>query len=175
MEYSQGFKARMIQRMSGPEAISAGALSREVGVAQSTLSGWRRQAATILAMSQNDKTDKAGLPPDKRPTEEKFRIVMEAARLSDEELGAFLRREGVHESHLQSWRTEMLEAFKSAAQPPRGRRRSAADTKRIKALERELKRKDKALAETAALLVLQKKVQALWEDEDNGTSGSSGA
>jgi len=174
MEYSQGFKARMIQRMCGPEAISAGALSREVGVAQTTLSSWKRNAATLLAMNRDDKTDKPGLPPDKRPAEEKFRIVMEAARLSNEALGAFLRREGVHESHLEAWRKEMLRALDRAAQPSRRSRRSRTDARRIKALERELKRKDKALAEAAALLVLQKKVQALWGDGDDGTSGSSG-
>ena len=40
------------------------------------------------------------------------------------------------------------------------------DQKRIKHLERELKRKEKALAEVAALLVLQKKVQAIWGDPE---------
>ena len=40
------------------------------------------------------------------------------------------------------------------------------DKKRIKHLERELKRKEKALAEVAALLVLQKKVQAIWGDPE---------
>jgi len=175
MEYSQGFKARMLQRMNGPEAITATALGREVGVAQSTLSRWNRQAATIVAMSKDDKSDHPGLPPEKRPAEEKFRIVMEAARLSDEELGTYLRREGVHESHLQIWRKEMLGALDGPVRPSPKRRRATAEAKRIKALEKELRRKDKALAEAAALLVLQKKVQALWEDGDDGTGGSSGA
>ena len=49
-----------------------------------------------------------------------------------------------------------------------------ADAKRIRALEKEIHRKDKALAETAALLVLKKKVQEIWGDEDDPTAGSNG-
>jgi hypothetical protein len=52
--------------------------------------------------------------------------------------------------------------------------RSAADLKRIRGLEKELKRKDKALAETAALLVLKKKVQEIWGDEDDSTAPRNG-
>jgi hypothetical protein len=44
-----------------------------------------------------------------------------------------------------------------------------ATTRRIRKLERELARKEKALAEAAALLVLKKKVEDLWEDEDDDT------
>ena len=50
MKYSDGFKARMVQRVAGPEAISASALSKEVGVQQPTLSRWLRQARTVPAM-----------------------------------------------------------------------------------------------------------------------------
>ncbi len=45
------------------------------------------------------------------------------------------------------------------------REQAKADKKRIKELERELKRKDKALAEAAAILVLRKKFNAYWSDD----------
>jgi len=48
------------------------------------------------------------------------------------------------------------------------------DVKRIRSLEKELRRKDKALAETAALLVLKKKVQEIWGDEDENTTRRNG-
>jgi hypothetical protein len=99
---------------------------------------------------------------------------MQAASLSDKELGEFLRREGVHESHLSAWRKEMLEALSGTNKPSVRARSGTQDAKRVKALQRELRRKDKALAETAALLVLQKKVQALWEEEDDDTEDSGG-
>ena len=76
--------------------------------------------------------------------------MLEASRLSDEQLGAFLRREGLHEATLREWRAAALEALGTP-------KTARAETRRVRELERELRRKDKALAETAALLVLQKK------------------
>jgi hypothetical protein len=100
-----------------------------------------------------------------------MRIVAAAAALSPEELGAFLRREGVHEAEVEQWRMAVLEALESGVAKGSGR---SADSKRIKELERELRRKDKALAETAALLVLQKKVREIWGDGDDGTDEGNG-
>ena len=161
----------MIQRLAKPDAISAAALAKEVGVAQSSLSRWKRQAGTILDMANKTHKDNHKQPPHDRPAEEKLRIVMEAAQLSDKELGAFLRKEGVHESHLEAWRKSMLEALGSSSKASKGSRRGSNEAKRVKALERELRRKEKALAETAALLVLKKKADAIWGDGDDGTGG----
>jgi transposase-like protein len=99
--------------------------------------------------------------------------VNEARELSDHELGEFLRREGLHEETLVAWRKAAEEAALEALQPSGPVRARSGDRKRIKQLERELQRKDKALAEAAALLILKKKVQAIWGDEDDDTSGES--
>jgi len=160
----------MLQRLGGPDAVSAATLAKEVGVAQSTLSRWKRQSATILDMSKK-KSPRQPPPPNARSAEEKLRLVLEASRLTDDELGAFLRREGIHESHLESWRQSMLEALSGSAGA--AKRSSSGEAKRVKALERELRRKEKALAETAALLVLKKKAEAIWGDGDDGTGGKS--
>ena len=111
----------------------------------------------------------------KRPqdwsAEEKLAVVIEASGISDEELGAFLRRKGLHEAQLDEWRQQVLVSL--GKQPARSSKRSA-EARRIKGLEKELHRKDKALAETAALLVLQKKVQAIWGDGDDTTAKKNG-
>jgi len=112
----------------------------------------------------NDRETKQRRPQDWN-AEEKLEVVMEAQGLSEEEVGAFLRRKGLHEAQLKEWREAALAALGSR----RAGSVSKAEAKRIRQLERELKRKDKALAEAAALLVLQKKVQALWGDEDDDT------
>ena len=169
MEYPIGFKARMVQRLTGPDAIAATTLSEEVGVAQSTLSRWKARASTILAMSKSNDSHKQ--PPDKRPAEEKLRLVLEASRLSDEELGAFLRKEGLHESHLETWKQSILAALGSSTKSPRRARKGSGDAKKVKALEKELRRKEKALVEAAALLMLKKKADAIWGDGDDGTGG----
>jgi hypothetical protein len=75
----------------------------------------------------------------------------------------------VHEADLAEWRTQAHDAVLAAFS---GRRQRTADQKRVRKLESELRRKDKALAEAAALLVLTKKAQALWPDEDDDTTGS---
>ena len=100
-----------------------------------------------------------------RTPEDKLRIVIEAARLVGDELGALLRREGIHEATLEEWRTTALEALTPGLKQPH----RTGPAKRINELERQLHRKDKALAEAAALLLLQKKVQALWAVADDDT------
>jgi hypothetical protein len=96
-------------------------------------------------------------------------VVVEASQTPEEELGGLLRRRGLHRSDLERWRRQML-----AGLAPARRSKSSPETRRIRELERNLSRKEKALAEAAALLVLQKKVQALWGDEDDGTTPRSG-
>jgi transposase len=173
--YTDSFKAKMVQRLSAPHAISASQLSEEVGVSQSALSRWLIVARTVGSMTKDGQPDRAALVGHARSADEKLRIVMAAAALGPNELGAFLRREGVHEAELSQWRTAAMDAAKSAldgatTKPgPRG-----AEGKRIKELERELRRKDKALAETAALLVLQKKVHEIWGDGDDDTGEGNG-
>lgn len=88
--------------------------------------------------------------------EEKLKVVLEASAVPDDQLGAFLRLKGLHETHLQQWRLQMLDGLQNGCSPKKPKR-NMSDIKRIRALEKELKRKDKALAETAALLVLKKK------------------
>ena len=99
---------------------------------------------------------------------DKARLLTEADQLADDELGAWLRTHGLHRADLEQWRGALEEAL----DPARARKRRKEEQKRIKKLEREIRRKDKALAEAAALLVLQKKARALWGDEDDDTEPS---
>lgn len=168
--YSAKFKEKMVQRMLGPDGESLSALAATVGMPQSTLSNWVRDARKLASMSAK----KANTPKTAAPTaervprrskdwspEERLRVVMESAALTDEERGVFLRREGLYQAQLDEWRQQVEEAAIAGMRP---QRRKTKDARRIRELERELRRKDKALAETAALLVLSKKVEALWGD-----------
>jgi transposase-like protein len=147
----------------GPSARSATALAAEVGVPQATLSRWLLAARNVHGMTRSKKTTQwTGA--------EKLRVVREAHGLSETALGALLRREGLHETQLAAWRAAAEAAL---AAPTRGRRAPSSEAKRIQALERELRRKDAALAEAAALLVLKKKAEAYWADGDDATTGRS--
>jgi len=180
MPYTDMFKNAMIQKMTGPDAISASALSRQIDVPQSTLSKWLRMAGAGSSYDFPDTTygytKMAKIKGPKRPNnwsaEEKLKVVMEAAALDDEQLGAFLRKKGLHQTHLEQWRLQMLDGLQNGFSKKKARQKKA-EAKRVKALEKELNRKDKALAETAALLVLKKKVQEIWGDEDDPTAGNN--
>ena len=168
--YSSEFKQSMIQKLLLPGGPSATALAETSGVSQATLSRWLREAASV-ALVAND-TDKKPPPREARRPEdwspdERLRVVRETAGLTGSELGVYLRREGLHEATVTEWRGQALAALG-------GSRARTKEQKRIRELERELTRKDRALAETAALLVLAKKVHALWGDEDDDTPGRSG-
>ena len=175
-EYTEGFRARMVERMTGPGAISANALSREVGIHQPTLSRWLREAGTVASVSKKKSKSRpkpksaspAASPPKQWTAEEKFRVVLAAASVSEQDLGEFLRREGLHEEDLERFREEVRSAAIAGLTPAKKAARGD-EQKRIKDLERELKRKEAALAEAAALLVLRKKAGALWGGEGEDT------
>jgi len=172
--YSEGFKKRMIEKLTGPHAKTATALSGEAGISQPTLSRWLREAGSVKREMPRDDARQAPAPTKRAQdwtAEEKWALVTEAATVSEAELGALLRRKGVHEAQLVEWRAAALAGLQ---RPSRGERKAAhREKQQIRALERELRRKDKALAEAAALLVLKKKVQEIWGDEDDDTTPPS--
>ena len=169
--YTPAFRSKMVQRLLGPGRISATSLARETGLPVSTLSLWVRQATSVPDVPKARRprpNARKVTPSESRSAEDRLRVVFEASRLSGEALGAFLRSEGLHESTLDEWR----EAAVRALEPASANKGSGA-AKRISELERQLHRKDKALAEAAALLMLQKKVQALWAVADDDTDPPS--
>ena len=175
-EYSEAFRRRMVQRMTPPRATSATTLSAEVGVPQPTLSRWLRDAVTVGVVAKRKKPKVAPpreaavarRPPSSWTPEEKLAVVLEAASLNDADLGGWLRAKGLHDDDLVRFRDEVRSAVVAGLAPKRAKG-TASEQKRIKELERELKRSKAALAETAALLVLRKKAVALWGEEGDDT------
>lgn len=172
--YSETVKARTLARLLRPGAASASEISRETGISPATLSRWLKAAATIEPVTTKRKRQRAGRgraatsegqtpapQPARRTGADKLALVSRAAGLEGEDLGAFLRREGVHLDELKQWRTLAENALSGTK-----RLAPSKETRRLKA---ELARKDKALAETAALIVLKKKVEAIWGDGDGDT------
>ena len=106
--------------------------------------------------------------PESWSGENKLAVVIETAALNEEELAEYCRRKGLYVEQISRWR----EAAIAGAQTLRPlsaeeRRELQRERKKTRKLEKELRRKDKALAETAALLVLQKKTQAIWGDGED--------
>ena len=174
--YSETFKRKLVERMLMPNPRPMTTLAREIGVAEATLYRWRNEA-TLRSVStdrSDDKSTSSTKPPHTWTPEEKLAVVLEAAAVPEAELGVFLRSKGVHEAQLVEWRRQVTEGAVAALRGPSGRDRKAqVEVKRVRELERELARKDKALAEAAALLILKKKAQAIWEDEGDDTTPES--
>ena len=127
-----------------PELVEA------TGITDATLYAWRKQARAAGAVVPGD-----GQQADQWSSQDKFRVVLESASLNAAELAEYCRRKGLYVEQINAWR-EACEQANSLAQPSKTRREreeEKAAKKRIKQLERELRRKDAALAETAALLV----------------------
>ena len=157
--FSLAFKQKMVQRLTGNNAVSASQLAREAGVRQQNLSRWLQEARSLPIM-----VDKPKRTAREWTVERKARVLAAASTLDGEALTAYLKREGVKFPEYEQWRIALDE----------GGAASAATNKRIRQLERELARKEKALAEAAALLILKKKVATLYgEDEDDGTNGEN--
>ncbi|WP_396223948.1 hypothetical protein [Gemmatimonas sp.] len=111
-------------------------------------------------------------PHAERTGADKLRVVQEAAALDETALGALLRREGLQMADLTAWRQAAEQALE--AKPARPKPGASAEAKRVQELERELARKERALAEAAALLVLKNKAHAIWGDADDITPPKSG-
>ena len=157
MLYAENFKKAMVKKLLLPGGPSVIELSQEIGVSEQSLYNWK-------AKYQNGGT---GEPENHRSPrrwtdEDKYEALLEAAKLTGEDLGKWLREKGLRSEHIEIWRQEMK---KNLNQQKKNVELKEAK-KRIKELERELRRKDKALAEMSALVVLKKKVGTLWGDEE---------
>ena len=161
--YSEERKAVVLAKLSPPHSMTVAALAREEGISDQTLYNWRTQAREEGRPVPGSKAKS-----DQWSAEAKLATVIETAPLSEEEFSQYCREKGLYPEQVRRWKEESLQGFqRSAEREKQLRKKSLADQKQIKKLERELRHKEKALAETAALLVLRKKLDALWEN-DNG-------
>jgi transposase len=162
--YSQELKESVLKRMMPPRNQSVAELSRETGITETTLYNWRseaRRAGAVMPGGGKRKVEQWDSPA-------KFAVVLETASLGEEALSEYCRSKGLYVEQIRQWRAacEQANARNDAVAASQEQQRKS-DRRRIKDLERELHRKEKALAEAAALLVLAKKYRALPPpDED---------
>ena len=154
-----------LKKLLPPINMSVAELARQENISEVTLYNWRKHAKDGGSPVPGDNK-----LTDEWPAEAKFAVVLETAALSEIELSEYCRRKGLYPEQVQQWRQACILGQQSARTLQQAEKAQAkADKKRIRQLEQELRRKDKALAEAAALLILQKKLDAYWSnvDEDN--------
>ena len=99
----------------------------------------------------------------------KFQAVLATASMSEFELGEYLRKNAITRQDLDTWRAACERANDQKEVADAGyRSQLASERAHVRSLERELNRKEKALAEAAALLVLTKKAEAIWGEHGEG-------
>ena len=165
--YSEAVKADVRRRMSPPMRQSVAQISAELGIHVVTLYNWRkawRLQGEVVPASEKD--------PEGWGATDKFTVVLETAGLNATELSAYCRERGLFPEQVERWRQASQDANEKPVltlkEQKELERLRAQDQKEIKRLQQELRRKEKALAEAAALLIASKKIQAFWgEDGDD--------
>jgi len=148
-----------VARLLPPESSAVEIVSREVGVSVATLERWRADALA------NGTGDRRGGRGQRWTPAARLEAVIATAAMDAAARSAWCREHGLYPAELDAWKQDAIAGLGE----PRAASAAEAreDRRRVKELERELHRKDKALAETAALLVLSKKLSAVFhKDED---------
>jgi transposase len=153
--YGEGFKKRAVARLLPPESASLEEVAREMGVRVGTLERWRSEA---LSRPARERAWTAAA---------RLEAVVTTAAMDETAKSAWCRANGVYPQELARWCQSATQALAAPEEARASPQQTRHDRQRIKELERELRRKDKALAETAALLVLSKKVAAIF-NKDRG-------
>jgi transposase-like protein len=166
--YPEEFKNGIVVKMLPPNNVSVAQWVKETGIPRDTLYGWRRAAG-----GQGSVPAALAATVGTLSSAEKFGVVVETAVLNELELGEYCRRKGLFAERIAAWRATCRRAnelLPSTAE----RTERRAEREKITSLTRELQRKDRALAEAAALLLLQKKVRAIWEEPADAPSPTTG-
>lgn len=169
--FTQSFKIQAVEKtINRCNDMTVNDIADNLGVGHSTLGKWIALARQQkLEPVQDNKINR--MTKEKRPqawsTEEKLNMVIRCGALDEEKTSALCREQGIFPHHIKQWKQDFVNA-QSASTTVNTRSDTKILRQENKALKKELNRKDKALAETAALLVLQKKIKQIWgNDEDN--------
>jgi len=160
--YSQERKESILKKLLPPLNMTVQEVAHSEGISSKTLYHWR----DVLRKEGQPVSGKT-LTSNDWSAEAKLAVIIETASMSETEISQYCREKGLFREQIFEWKKDCLGCFQSSqSQAKTIKNQSKADKAEIKSLKRELRYKEKALAETAALLVLRKKLNALWEDDN---------
>jgi len=160
-KYSDELKNSVIARMMPPNNERIVDIARETNIPKDTLYTWHSR---LCKKGGNAAKSKGNTEPS---SEEKFAIVLETAAMNEHELSAYCRKKGLYPEQVRTWKRQCEQANAAGTTNQVDRKGLQEKNKQIKGLEKELRQKEKALAETAALLALKKKLHQLWGDPED--------
>ena len=157
---SQERKESVLSKLLPPNNESVSEVSIKEGISESTMYNWLSKLKLEGKVVPGSKKTS-----DQWSSEMKFMTVVATAHMNAEEISHYCRKHGLYVEQIEEWKAACIAGTMSShEQKKQARIKAKQDKDRIKALEKELRRKEKALAETAALLVLRKKQDAFWEE-----------
>ena len=155
--YSEEFRASIAARLLPPNNARVADVVRETGVPKDTLYEWRTRYRNKQGVVPS-----SGKSTNQYSADDKLAVIIETASFNEAELGEYCRRKGIYPVQIANWKASMVQGLMSSPSKT-DREQSQKQVRTIQNLEKDLARKEKALAEVVALLVLQKKFQALME------------
>jgi len=159
MKYSTRIKSSVLKKILPPENRSVPSVAKEMGISDQTIYNWKKMAANgILEL------DAETISPVSLSSIEKFILLLEGKSKTEEIAGVWLREKGLHSEHLNLWEQELQDMLKS--KDSKYKEENIRLKNENRALAKELLRKERALAEVAALLTLKKKAQEIWGDRE---------
>lgn len=162
IHYSKERKEAVLKLLSPPQSMTVAEVAKKENISVSNLYNWLNKAK-----KQGQPVPGNTKKSENWSAETKLAVIVETATLSESELSQYCREKGLFVEQIKRWKTDCLQGFThSKTLDKESQQQAKADKAEIKTLKKELRIKEKALAETAALLVLRKKITALWEDEN---------
>lgn len=158
MRYSTEVKDSVVAKVLSRGNRSIEDVCRQEGISAQTVGNWLRKHAKFAGMKKPDEMKKWS-------AEDKLKALFETQSLAENDFGAYLRREGLYSHQVTEWRADVLKSLDEARTRPQVAKRDDRDD-RIKELERDLARMEKALAEASARMMLQKKVDLFWAERE---------
>lgn len=161
MAYPKELKDSIIAKMLPPYNQSVIQIHEETGIPQGTIKQWKGE------LKKSGHAAPTVHRIERWSTQDKFLIVVETATLSEVELSEYCRQKGLYVEQVKTWRDNCLQANGGVAQElALVQKREKQKDIELAQVKKELQRKESALAETAALLVLRKKAEAIWGEKD---------
>jgi transposase-like protein len=159
--YPQERKEAVLKKLLPPYSRSVAEVAKEEGIHEATLYNWRKELRESGAVVPNSNTSS-----EQWSVQTKLAVVAETYSMTENELSQYCREKGLYPEQIHQWRSECMHGFMSTKErEAQAKKQARADKQEIKELKKELRYKEKALAETAALLVLRKKLRAFYGEE----------
>lgn len=172
--FTQAYKIQAVEKaLTRSETTNLVEIAESLSIGYSTLQKWIAQSRKqeFESVPRNELSSLTNMVKEKRPQdwnlEERLNMIIACGSLDEKAVSELCRKQGIYPYHVEQWKLDFV-SKNTLGNKAKAQSEDKALKQENKALKKELNRKDRALAETAALLVLQKKVNAIWgNDEDN--------